>query len=98
MARKSRVVRLSTRLLDPGDRGADRGDERRCDQLVAAYQWDSEGTGRLRTLTCEGPPAVIDGEVLKLPQRERTLVQAALRQIRAHTQKDDNKAVVPMER
>jgi hypothetical protein len=47
---------------------------------IAYYQSD---TGRLRTLTCQGAAADIDGEVSKLPPRERGLVRAALDRIRA---------------
>jgi hypothetical protein len=47
---------------------------------IAYYHND---TGRLRTVTCQGATAEIDGEVRKLPERERNLVQAALERIRA---------------
>jgi C-terminal processing protease CtpA/Prc len=46
---------------------------------IAYYQTDS---GRLHTLTCQGATAEIDGEVQKLPERERSLVRAALQRIR----------------
>jgi hypothetical protein len=47
---------------------------------IAYYQND---TGRLHTVTCQGAKAEIDGEVQKLPERERNLVKAALERIRA---------------
>ncbi len=47
---------------------------------IAYYHND---TGRLHTVTCQGATSEIDGEVRKLPERERNLVQAALERIRA---------------
>ena len=47
-------------------------------KMKVAIEYYQEGTGRLRTINCEGSPAVIDGEVRKLPDRERALVQTAL--------------------
>jgi hypothetical protein len=47
---------------------------------IAYYRND---TGRRQTVTCQGATAEIDGEVSKLPERERNLVQAALERIRA---------------
>jgi PDZ domain len=68
-------------------------------KMKVAIEYYQAGTGRLRTVTCEGAPAVIDDEVLKLPERERTLVQAALLRIRSLTaQKDENKVEAPKDR
>jgi PDZ domain len=64
------------------------------DKMKVAIEYYLDGTGRLRTITCEGTPDVIDGEVRKLPQRERALVQTALERIRALTSQKDVKKPV----
>lgn len=51
-------------------------------KMKVAIEFYQDGTGRLRTVTCEGSSTDIDGEVQKLPDRERSLVQAALKRIR----------------
>jgi hypothetical protein len=51
-------------------------------KMKVAIEYYQEGTGRLRTITCEGSLEQIDGEVKKLPDRERTLVQAALQRLK----------------
>jgi hypothetical protein len=61
------------------------------DKMKVAIEYYHDGTGRLRTVTCEGTQEVIDGEVRKLPQRERALVQTALERIRALTSQKDLK-------
>jgi hypothetical protein len=53
-------------------------------------------TGKTRPLVCEGTPGMIDAEVAKLPEDTRTLVKAALEQIRKLTRdgppkRDDEK-------
>lgn len=59
------------------------------DKMKVAIEYYQDGTGRLRTITCEGTQDVIDGEVRKLPQRERALVQTALERIRVLTSQKD---------
>jgi serine protease Do len=51
-------------------------------KMRVVIEYYVEGTGRLRTVKCEGLPADIDGQVQKeLPARERNLVQYALKRI-----------------
>jgi hypothetical protein len=52
------------------------------DQMKVTIAYYQSDTGQLRTLTCQGAAADIDGEVGKLPPRERGLVRAALERIR----------------
>jgi len=62
-------------------------------KMKVAIEFYQDGTGRLRTVTCEGSFTEIDDEVQKLPNRERSLVQAALKRIRdLNTQKPDKPA------
>jgi hypothetical protein len=51
-------------------------------KMKVAIEYYQDGTGRLKTLTCEGTDTAIDSEVQKLPDKERGLVQAALQRIR----------------
>jgi PDZ domain len=67
-------------------------------KMKVAIEYYQEGTGRLRTVTCEGSVAVIDGEVKKLPERERALVQTALQRIRDLTMQKDDKPSPPTNR
>ncbi len=60
-------------------------------KMKVAIEYYQEGTGRLRTINCEGSAAVIDGEVRKLPDRERALVQTAVQRIRDLTMQKDDK-------
>jgi membrane-associated protease RseP (regulator of RpoE activity) len=55
-------------------------------KMKVVIEYYVEGTGRLRTLRCEGLPADIDGQVQKeLPEREVKLVQYALQRIRNYS-------------
>lgn len=51
-------------------------------KMKVAIEYYQDGTGRLKTLTCEGTDSDIDTEIQKLPEKERGLVQAALQRIR----------------
>ncbi len=63
------AVSVSATPLEPG-------------KMKVAIEYYQDGTGRLRTVTCEGTARAIDSEVQKLPERERGLVRAALQRIR----------------
>jgi membrane-associated protease RseP (regulator of RpoE activity) len=51
-------------------------------RMRVSIEYLPEGESRLRTMTCEGSTADIDGEVSKLPERERDQVRIALKRIR----------------
>ncbi len=51
-------------------------------KMKVTVEYYPEGGGRPRTLTCEGSRADIDGEIQKLPERERQLARVALQRIR----------------
>jgi hypothetical protein len=51
-------------------------------RMRVAIEYLPEGETRLRTVTCEGSAADIDGEVDKLPELERGQVRVALKRIR----------------
>lgn len=53
------------------------------DRMRVTIEYYQDGTGRLRSVIAEGSGAEIDGEVQKLPDRERNLVRRALEQIRS---------------
>jgi hypothetical protein len=55
-------------------------------KVTIAY-YSQGDTGKLRTVTCQGENADIDTEVQKLPERERSLVRAALQRIRDFSSK-----------
>jgi hypothetical protein len=63
-------------------------------KMKVAIEFYQDGTGRLRTVTCQGSYTEIESEVQKqLPSRERSLVQAALKRIRdLNTDKPDRSA------
>lgn len=52
-------------------------------KMKVAIEYYQDGTGRLKTITCEGTANAIDIEVQKLPEKERGLVRAALQRIRS---------------
>jgi hypothetical protein len=52
------------------------------DKMRVTIEYYPEGTGRLRTVTCEGGNGDIDAEISKLPERERNLARVALQRIR----------------
>jgi hypothetical protein len=52
-------------------------------RMRVTIEYYQEGTGRLRTIACEGRTAEIDREVRSLPRRERKLAEVALAHIRA---------------
>jgi hypothetical protein len=52
-------------------------------RMRVTIEYYQEGTGRLRTIACEGRTAEIDHKVRSLPRRERKLVEVALARIRA---------------
>jgi hypothetical protein len=52
------------------------------DKMRVTIEYYQEGTGRLRTVTCEGGNSDIDAEITKLPERERNLARVALQRIR----------------
>lgn len=52
-------------------------------KMRVTIEYYQDGTGRLRTVTCEGTPAEIGLEVQKLPSRVQSLANLALRRIRA---------------
>ena len=51
-------------------------------RMRVAIEYLPEGATRLRTITCEGSTADIDGEVDKLPELERGQARVALKRIR----------------
>jgi hypothetical protein len=51
-------------------------------KLKVTIEYYQEGTGRLKSITCEGQPDEIDGEIKKLPERERKLAEVAFQRIR----------------
>jgi membrane-associated protease RseP (regulator of RpoE activity) len=51
-------------------------------KMKVTIEYYQEGTGRLKTVTCEGTPADIDTEVQKLPMRVQSLANLALARIR----------------
>ena len=51
-------------------------------RMKVSIEYLPEGATRLRTVTCEGSVADIDGEVDKLPELERGQVRVALKRIR----------------
>jgi hypothetical protein len=51
-------------------------------RMKVTIEYYQEGTGRLRTVTCQGGNPEIDSAVSKLPERERNLVRVALERIR----------------
>jgi hypothetical protein len=51
-------------------------------KMKLTIEYYQEGTGRLKTVTCEGSPAEIDTEVQKLPARVQSLANLALARIR----------------
>lgn len=63
------TVTVSATPLEPG-------------KMKVAIEFYQEGTGRLRTVVCQGTDEIIDDEVKKLPERERLLVNTALRRLR----------------
>jgi hypothetical protein len=63
------AVSVSATPLEPG-------------KMKVSIEFYQEGTGRLRTVVCQGADEAIDVEVKKLPEKEQRLVQAALQRIR----------------
>jgi membrane-associated protease RseP (regulator of RpoE activity) len=51
--------------------------------MRVVIEYYPEGAGRLRTVTCSGTPAQIEGEVQRLPARVQPLARSALERIRA---------------
>jgi hypothetical protein len=51
-------------------------------KLRVTIEYYQEGTGRLKSIQCEGQPDDIDGEIKKLPERERKLAEVAFQRIR----------------
>jgi PDZ domain len=54
-------------------------------KMKVTIEFYAEGTGRIRTVVCQGQPAEIDSEVEKLPQRERDAARNALERLRLLT-------------
>jgi hypothetical protein len=54
-------------------------------EMRVTIEFYGEGTGKIRTVVCEGGPNKIDTEVAKLPERERKAVCLALERIRSLT-------------
>jgi hypothetical protein len=62
-------------------------------KLRVTIEYYQDGTGRLRTVTCEGTPSDIALEVQKLPARVKSLADVALDRIRARVyQETEQKA------
>jgi hypothetical protein len=62
-------------------------------KMRVTIEYYQDGTGRLRTVTCEGSPADIALEVQKLPARVKNLADVALDRIRSRVyQENDKKA------
>lgn len=55
-------------------------------KMKVTIEFYAEGTGKIRTVECQGRSAEIDSEVSKLPQRERDVVREALARIRTLTE------------
>jgi hypothetical protein len=51
-------------------------------KMRVTIEYYQEGTGKLKTITCEGQPEDIDSEIKKLPERERKLAEVAFQRIR----------------
>jgi hypothetical protein len=51
-------------------------------KMKVTIEYYQEGTGKLKTITCEGQLDDIDGEIKKLPERERKLAEVAFQRIR----------------
>jgi hypothetical protein len=51
-------------------------------RLKVTIEYYQEGTGKLKTITCEGQLDDIDGEIKKLPDRERKLAEVAFQRLR----------------
>jgi hypothetical protein len=65
-------------------------------KMRVTIEYYQDGTGRLRTLTCEGTPADIALEVQKLPARVKNLADVALDRIRSRVyQENERKAEAP---
>ena len=60
-------------------------------KLRVTIEYYQDGTGRLRTVTCEGTPADIAAEVQKLPARVKGLADVALDRIRARVYQENEK-------
>lgn len=54
-------------------------------KMKVTIEFYAEGTGRIRTVVCQGGPADIDNEVEKLPERERLAAHNALERLRLLT-------------
>jgi hypothetical protein len=66
-------------------------------KMRVSIEYYQDGTGRLRTVTCEGTPEEIAQEVQKLPGRVQSLANVALDRIRARFefQRRDEKVEAP---
>ncbi len=51
-------------------------------KMKVTIEYYPEGASKLKTITCEGHLDDIDGEIKKLPERERKLAEAAFQRIR----------------
>jgi hypothetical protein len=69
-------------------------------KMRVTIEYYQEGTGRLRTVTCEGTPDEVAQEVQKLPVRVQSLANVALDRIRARFefQPRDEKVEAPTSR
>ena len=67
-------------------------------KMRVTIEYYQDGTGRLRTVTCEGTPADIALEVQKLPARVKNLADVALDRIRARVYQENEKAEAPAAR